>query len=230
MSVSNKAGVSPGRGVTLSAGGSAATTRYFATLASAQGGNYPLTTPWIATGDFRITCKCSTSSASGHIIISGGTGPTGFEIFKGTNGKLNIYYEGVPIGSGAVLNIQDGKLNVITATRVGSAVQVYINGVADVGATISGPMSISIAVAGRRLGATSISTWDGVMADILLEDLSGPFNTFTFPLGLVAAGVETALEGGNSLTYTNITDISEYRLNGNQWEELTSPFRVIVLA
>ena len=138
--------------------------RYFSTL---DGSTQYYTIPTVTlTGGFDVYIDVSTIT-DGKMVLSGGTGSTGIEMYIQTGGTLRIYYGGASIVVWGAPAFTDGKLNILRLNRVGTTLTGYVNGTSLGSVTLSGNCQI------YALGTRSLSgslLFNGVLANNLIYD------------------------------------------------------------
>jgi len=193
--------------------------RYFNTLDPALTGYYDIATAWAPGGDFNITLDFATSESTVAQSIIGGTVDTtdsiNIDMTLAGIVRAFIYVDGVIstiISSVSAYN--DGKFHTVELSLTTTTFSLTVDTETPVTTSVTAGADEDVLYIGRRAAG---SYFDGVIANVKLEDLSQPGNTFTFELNEGVSGTEVAMETGNSVTYNNITDRELLILTGADW-------------
>ena len=185
-----------------------AITKVFINLEPTASAHYSLASPWVATGDFETEVEFS-STSTGMMIFSGGTGAGGFELYLNNSGYLELFLAGAGNSTANVL-VNDGKLNKAKLTRTASSVAVVVNGVGIATVAIAG--TVSIYSIGRRDGGAFY--FDGIISNVKLTDITTPANSLSFGLDELTADIEYPDENVFGSDVTDVTVGGTWTNNG----------------
>lgn len=186
--------------------------RVFIADESAFDGHFTSDT-WTPTGDFKIRLKMAKTSAGTSNMWVGAVGD--FTIRWLGSGRIGLYHNGAGssgtfYGSGAVAQTTNLLHDVVIHLTVGStAVVVEVNGVVQSGGALLGAPAITGRSGNVIFGdnpSLSSSELEGIVADIQLEDVGVPANTYTWAVDLDTGSAEVAQEGGKTLTYVGVDE------------------------
>jgi len=204
----------------------AAIQRIFITLDPVLNGFYELANSWTASGDFEIEFQFSTTDSSAVKRILGGPTNNQDEIicFMLANGIVTFIVRTGVVESPVLFTVaayNDGKLHTGKIGFSGTTMSLQVDDATPVTGTHTRDGNETVSLIGNR--ANNADFFDGVIANVKFTDLVTSNNTFTFALDEVTANTETAAEGGNSVTYTNIPtgapDRELFTLVGDEWLE-----------
>jgi hypothetical protein len=177
--------------------------RIFITLDAAANGHYVLASTWTATTNYTITGKISTTTTSGALVSSFTDVNNNYAILLTAGGFLQYVSEvaGVTTTKTGTVVANAGDFPDWEVKFLGTTLTITVGGVTDT--FLSVPVDGAIVDDfGSQNGANFLDMT--VLADIKLADDATSNNTFTFALDEATSNTETAAEGGNSVTYTNI--------------------------
>jgi hypothetical protein len=190
--------------------------RIFITLDAVLNGHYVLASTWTITGNFELEFDVSTTSTAVQGVLNGSDAANDFVRVEATTGLIRLAAGGLTALDSTVA-VNDGKLNHVRIVAGASGAEIFINGVSDV-TDAQDWTSLDVDAIGL---VNAAAFFDGVIANVKLTDLDTPANSLTFALDEVTANAETAAEGGNSVTYTNIPtgepDRELFTLVGDDW-------------
>mgnify|MGYP003656263184 CR=1 FL=1 len=188
---------------------------------------YSLDSQWTPTGDFEIEFDIAGDPQSDNKILSINGGIYTYSIGTVSTGALNTMRISTTGGTNFDLTVPilNGKLNHVKMHYdvASNDSSFFVNGVQDDGIRDAGLIDLSNGIGiqvGRQFNLLDYFT--GTVANLQLNDLVTPANSFFFPMGEATANSES--NNGNTLNYNNIgTAVAtrdNYTLNrsGTEWE------------
>jgi hypothetical protein len=184
--------------------------RYFVKLDPVLNSYYEIAQPITFAGDFEIEFEFSSTDNSGHQMIISGVSNTEY-IALISSGLLELRLPDFVIYTTTVVN--DGKLHLIKVTRVGTTVNIIVDGVLE--GTLTQDTNIEIS---SYIGKwwSSMHKFNGIIANAKFTDKSGASDVVTtFKLDNSPAA--------NNYTYsTEILDNNTFTDNANARQYLVS--------
>ena len=188
--------------------------RYFVTLDRVLNSHYEMTAPITFTGDFEIEFEFSNATSQNFQMLTSGTSNTEYLALL-SSGLLELRLPDFVIYTTTVVN--DGKLHLIKVTRVGTTVNIIVDGALEGTQTQDTNIEISSYIGKWYNGSYP---FDGIIANAKFTDKSGASDVVTtFKLDQATANTESSVEGNNSLTYNNIPQSGRelYTLEDAAW-------------
>ncbi len=161
--------------------------------------NLSMATDWTVTGDFDISFESWFSIDNGvGAVIGDNTSASDFIAYL-SSGRLRFDIGGTLIDT-ANDTVKYGVLTSVQITRVGTAIEMFIDGVSEA----TGTSGVSLTM--NTIGTFSSGTFPfkGFIKDVALIDIDTPSNSRTWVLDEPTASTEDSTQGGNAVTYNSI--------------------------
>ena len=206
----------------LNPDGGGAETRYFIELDSLLNSYYQIAIPLVFTGDYEIEIEFSSTASSLQVLLGSSLSTNNY---LRLNSSGNIDFKSSNDGGNSIISAtsyNDGKLHTARATRVGTTLQLFVDGVS-VGSSTVFVINDNYDLLGNYVAN---NYFDGIPVNPKFTDNSGAPVTTTFKLDRPTGNTELSAEGNNTLTYVNIPESNRelYQLSGDktQWNNISS--------
>lgn len=190
--------------------------RYFIDLDSTANAHYELATPWVASGDFRIHVDFYASSfLSGDFAFIGSESPVDdFFRLDASNNGIDTKIGGVFYDNDGAFTLDD-KYHTIIWERIGGTQRIVLDGVEIINRAVL-TSALNVARIGVR-DNVSPNYFEGIIANVKLEDLDTPSNTQTYLLNQATANFEYPVEnmlGANIINNPDFDTATSWIITG----------------